>query len=44
MTDHYPVMVAWYGGMAMPHGSNIGGMNADEYAGMPTWKDLHILR
>ena len=44
MTDHYPILVGWYAGVAMPHGSRVGGMIADDFFGMPTWKDLHILQ
>jgi peptide/nickel transport system substrate-binding protein len=44
MTDYYPVVVAGYQGVAMLHGSRIGGMNADNVVAMPTWKDIYVVR
>jgi peptide/nickel transport system substrate-binding protein len=45
MTRYYPVIVTDYGGVAMLHGSRIGGMNNDNTAANSlTWKDLYIIR
>ncbi len=44
MTDYYPGVVTRYEGVAMLHGSRIGGMNTDQVYGMPTWKDIHVLQ
>ncbi|MBA3232384.1 MAG: hypothetical protein H0T17_00310 [Propionibacteriales bacterium] len=44
MTDYYPGIVTRYDGVAMLHGSRIGGMNIDEVYGMPTWKDIYVGR
>ncbi|MBA2532829.1 MAG: hypothetical protein H0V23_12110, partial [Nocardioidaceae bacterium] len=43
MTEYYPVIVTGHPGVAMPHGSRIGGMNADDVWHIPTWKDIHII-
>jgi peptide/nickel transport system substrate-binding protein len=44
ITDYYPVVVTGYPGVALPHGSHIGGMNEDNIYSMPTWKDLYVIR
>jgi peptide/nickel transport system substrate-binding protein len=42
MTDYYPAIINGYQGVAMLHGSSIGGLNNDDVYGMPTWKDIYI--
>jgi peptide/nickel transport system substrate-binding protein len=45
MTRYFPAIVTDYGGVAMLHGSRIGGMNDDDSAGNSlTWKDLYVIR
>ena len=45
MTRYYPAIVTDYGGVAMPHGSRIGGMRDDSTAANSlTWKDLYVIR
>jgi peptide/nickel transport system substrate-binding protein len=45
MSRYYPVIVTDYGGVAMPHGSRIGGMRDDSTAANSlTWKDLYVIR
>ncbi|CAN5529907.1 hypothetical protein BH18ACT8_BH18ACT8_17120 [soil metagenome] len=38
MTKYYPVIFTGHPGVAIPHGSRIGGMNADDVWQIPTWK------
>ena len=42
MTKYYPTIVTGYPGVAMLHGSRLGGVNFDNVASMPTWKDMHV--
>jgi peptide/nickel transport system substrate-binding protein len=45
MTRYYPIVVTDYGGVAMLHGSRIGGMHDDNTAANSlTWKDLYVIR
>ncbi len=44
MTDYYPIIITDYRGVAVLHGSKIGGMNNDETLGEPTWKNIHVLK
>ena len=39
---YYPGPVVGYAGVAAMHGSKVGGMNNDEVAGEPTWKDMYV--
>ena len=41
---YFPVIVTGYGGVAMMHGSKIGGMEVDTTTGMPTWKDMYVIQ
>ena len=43
MTDYYPAIVTRYDAVALLHGPRIGGLHTDNW-GMPTWKDIHIMR
>ncbi len=41
-TEKYPAVVTGYGGVAMIHGSKVGGMANDNVRGMPTFvSDVH---
>jgi peptide/nickel transport system substrate-binding protein len=41
---YYPIVMRNNMGKAMLHGSRVGGMNDDSLFGMPTWKDLYVIR
>jgi len=42
MTEQYPAVVIGYGGVAMIHGSKVGGMENDSVRGQPTWVRMYI--
>ncbi len=44
LSDYYPVITTYYDGMALAHGSKIGGMNVDSVWGTPTWKDIFVVQ
>jgi peptide/nickel transport system substrate-binding protein len=41
-TEEYPAVVTGYGGVAMIHGSKVGGMANDNVRGMPTFQRMYI--
>lgn len=41
-TKYYPAVVTGYGGVAMLHGSKVGGMNDNNVYGMPTFADMFV--
>ncbi len=41
-TEQYPAVVTGYGGVAMIHGSKVGGMANDNVRGMPTMSRMYI--
>ena len=41
-TEEYPAVVTGYGGVAMIHGSKVGGMANDNVRGMPTFARMYI--
>jgi peptide/nickel transport system substrate-binding protein len=41
-TTYFPEFVTGYGGVALMHGSKIGGMYDDTTFGMPTWKNMYV--
>jgi peptide/nickel transport system substrate-binding protein len=41
-TKYYPAVVTGYGGVAMIHGSKVGGMANDNVRGMPTFARMYI--
>jgi peptide/nickel transport system substrate-binding protein len=41
-TEEYPAVVTGYGGVAMIHGSKVGGMANDNVRGMPTFSRMYI--
>ena len=41
-TTYYPAVVTGYGGVAMIHGSRVGGMANDNVRGMPTFSRMYI--
>jgi peptide/nickel transport system substrate-binding protein len=41
-TEQYPAVNIGYGGVAMIHGSKVGGMNVDNVRGMPTFSRMYI--
>jgi len=41
-TEQYPAVVTGYGGVAMIHGSKVGGMADDNVRGMPTFARMYI--
>jgi peptide/nickel transport system substrate-binding protein len=41
-TKYFPEFVTGYYGVAMMHGSKIGGMYDDTTFGMPTWKNMYV--
>jgi peptide/nickel transport system substrate-binding protein len=40
--EYYPAVVTGYGGVAMIHGSKVGGMANDSVRGMPTFNRMYI--
>lgn len=40
--DYYPAVVTGYGGVAMIHGSDVGGMANDNVRGMPTFGRMYV--
>ena len=40
--EHYPAVVTGYGGVAMIHGSQVGGMANDNVRGMPTFARMYL--
>jgi peptide/nickel transport system substrate-binding protein len=42
MRGYFPMVPAFYGGVAMTHGSRVRGMKDDETLGMPTWQRLWV--
>lgn len=40
--DYYPAVVTGYGGVAMIHGSDVGGMANDNVRGMPTFGRMYL--
>jgi peptide/nickel transport system substrate-binding protein len=43
-TELYPIIVKWYAAAAFLHGTRIGGINDDIEYGMPTWRDMYVMR
>ncbi len=43
-TEQYPAVVTGYGGVAMIHGSKVGGMANDNVRGMPTMSRMYITK
>ncbi|QNN52523.1 ABC transporter substrate-binding protein [Nocardioides mesophilus] len=43
-TEQYPAVVTGYGGVAMIHGSKVGGMANDNVRGMPTLARMYITK
>lgn len=41
-TEQYPAVVTGYGGVALIHGSKVGGMENDNVRGMPTFQRMYI--
>jgi peptide/nickel transport system substrate-binding protein len=44
MTDYYPVVNWGYLGIAMMHGSKVGGMFNDNLRGMPTFNEIYLAK
>jgi hypothetical protein len=42
LTKYLPLVVTSYQGVAMMHGSRIGGMQVDNLLAMPTLKDIYV--
>jgi peptide/nickel transport system substrate-binding protein len=42
--EYYPAVVTGYGGVAMIHGSKVGGMADDNVRGMPTFARMYITK
>ena len=42
--EYYPAVVTGYGGVAMIHGSKVGGMANDNVRGMPTFQRMYITK
>jgi hypothetical protein len=42
MAGDFPMIPAYYGGVAMAHGSGVNGMADDDTLGMPTWQRLWV--
>jgi peptide/nickel transport system substrate-binding protein len=40
--EYYPAIVTGYGGVAMIHGSDVGGMANDNVRGMPTFARMYL--
>ncbi len=43
-TKYYPAVNIGYGGVAMIHGSKVGGMENDNVRGMPTFSRMYIIK
>ena len=43
-TEEYPAVNTGYGGVAMIHGSKVGGMENDNVRGMPTFSRMYVIQ
>jgi peptide/nickel transport system substrate-binding protein len=43
-TKYYPAVNTGYGGVALIHGSKVGGMANDNVRGMPTFSRMYITK
>jgi peptide/nickel transport system substrate-binding protein len=44
MTKYYPVVNWGYLGIAMMHGSKVGGMSNDNLRGAPTYNEMYVVK